>query len=178
MNSLIKATKMEFYSGIIRDCSNSQTLFITVSKLLHRNTPVDYPSTCESDTDLANKFIDFFGDKIAVIRNALDEVFDSILDFDGNLSFSDQFTLSSFRSVTSSDISQLIGRSTIKSCPLDPVPASVLKQCISVLLPVMTRIINQSICSAVVPESFKLALLNPLLKKPLDSEVFANFRPI
>ena len=179
MNNLIKVTKMEFYSGIIRDCSNSQTLFNTVSKLLHRNTPLDYPSTCESDTDLANKFIDLFGDKIAVIRNALDEVFDSILDFDENISFSDQFTLSSFRSVTSSDISQLIGRSTIKSCPLDPVPASVLKQCISVLLPVMTRIINQSICSAVVPESFKLALLNPLLKKPhLDSEVFANFRPI
>ena len=53
MNNLIKATKMEFYSGIIRDCSNLQTLFNTVSKLLHRNTAVDYPSTCESDTDLA-----------------------------------------------------------------------------------------------------------------------------
>ena len=43
----------------------------------------------------------------------------------------------------------------------------------------MTRIINQSICSALVPESFKVALLTPLLKKPhLDSEVFPNFRPI
>ena len=43
----------------------------------------------------------------------------------------------------------------------------------------MTRIVNQSMCSAVVPESFKLALLNPPLKKPhLDSEVYANFRPI
>ncbi|XP_068741907.1 uncharacterized protein [Montipora capricornis] len=91
VNHLIKATKMEFYSGIIRDRSDSQTLFNTV-----------------------------------------------------------------FRSVTSSDILQLIGRSTIKSCPLDPVLASVLKQCISVLLPVMTRIINQSICSAVVPESLNL----------------------
>ena len=154
-------------------------VFDMSSKLLHRNTPVDYPSTCESDTDLTNKFIDFFGDKIAVIRNALDEASDSILDFDDNVSFSDQFTLSSFRPVTSSDISQLIGRSTIKLCPLDPVPASVLKQCISVLLPVMTRITNQSICSAVVPESFKLTFLSPLLKNPhLDSEVFANFRPI
>ena len=37
---------------------------------------------------------------------------------------------------------------------------------------------DRSICSTVVPESFKLALLNPLLKKPhLDSEVYANFRP-
>ena len=63
-----------------------------------------YPSTCESETNLANKFIDFFGDKIAVICNVLDEVYDSILDSDENVSFSDQFALSSFRSVTSSDI--------------------------------------------------------------------------
>ena len=55
VNNLIKATKMEFYSGIIRDSSNSQTLFNTVSRLLHRNMPVDYPSTCESDTALAKE---------------------------------------------------------------------------------------------------------------------------
>ena len=134
MNNLIKATNMEFWSVNVRDCSNSQTLFNAVIRLPHRNMPVDYPSTCESDADLVNMFIDFFGDKTAVIRNALDQVFDSILDYDNNESFSDQFTLSSFRSVTSSDISQLISRSTIKSCPLDPVPASVLKRCISVLL--------------------------------------------
>ena len=122
MNNLIKAPKMEFYSGIIRDSSNSQTLFNTVSRLLHRNLIPLWQK---------NKFIGFFGDKIAVIRNALNEVLDSILDSDDNVSFSDQFTLSIFRSVTSSDIWQLISRSTIKSCPLDPVPASVLKQCIS-----------------------------------------------
>ena len=84
-----------------------------------------------------------------------------------------QFALSSFRPVTSTDILQIISRSTINLCPLDPVPAAVLKQCILVLLPASTRIINQSICSAVVPDSFKLALLNPLLKKShLDSEVY------
>lgn len=68
---------------------------------------------------------------------------------------------------------------TIKSCPLDPVPASVLKQCTSVLLPVMTQIVNQSLNLAAFPDCFKLALLNPLLKKPtLDVEVLSNFRPI
>ena len=166
MNDLIKATKMEFCSGIIRDCGNLPTLFGTVSKLLQKSTPADYPTTSESDTDLDKKFIDYFGDKIAVIRNVLDELSDSNLDPEDNVAITDQFALSSFRPVTSTDILQIIGRSTIKSCPLNPVPAAVLKQCISVLLPVLTRIINQSICSAVVPDSFKLALLNPLLKKP------------
>ena len=68
---------------------------------------------------------------------------------------------------------------TIKSCPLDPVPASVLKQCTSVLLPVMTQVVNLSLNLAAFPDCFKLALLNPLLKKPtLDVEVLSNFRPI
>ena len=66
---------------------------------------------------------------------------------------------------------------TIKSCPLDPVPASVLKQWTSVLLPVMTQIVNQSLNLAAFPDCFKLALLNPLLKKPtLDVEVLSNFQ--
>ena len=43
----------------------------------------------------------------------------------------------------------------------------------------MTMIVNQSLRSAVVPDCFKLALLNPKLKKPLlDVEDFGNFRPI
>ena len=43
----------------------------------------------------------------------------------------------------------------------------------------MTLIVNQSLCSAVVPNCFKLALLKPKLEKPLlDMEEFANFRPI
>ena len=43
----------------------------------------------------------------------------------------------------------------------------------------MTKIVNLSIKSALVPNCFKLALSNPLLKKPrLDFEIYANFRPI
>ena len=82
-------------------------------------------------------------------------------------------------SLTLSDVSELLSKMTIKSCPLDPVPASVLKQCTSVLLSVMTQIVNQSLNLAAFPDCFKLALLNPLLKKPtLDVEVLSNFRPI
>ena len=87
--------------------------------------------------------------------------------------------LSSFTVVTEEQLSSLVGSSRIKSCALDPVPAHVRKECPSVLLPAMTKIVNLSIKSALVPNCFKLALLNPLLKKPrLDFEIYANFRPI
>ena len=177
MNALIKKTKVDYYSGIIRESSNNpRTLFNTVNKLLHKRVPAEYPSGCASDGDLANKFIDFFGEKITVLRNSLDSTSDIVVESDAIVH---QCALSCFKSVTLSDVSELLSKMTIKSCPLDPVPASVLKQCTSVLLPVMTQIVNQSLCLAVFPDCFKLALLNPLLKKPtLDVEVFSNFRPI
>lgn len=41
------------------------------------------------------------------------------------------------------------------------------------------QVVNLSTNTAVTPDCFKLAILNPLLKKMgLDFEVFANFRPI
>ena len=69
--------------------------------------------------------------------------------------------------------------SKLKSCPLHPIPAPVLSECLPVLLPVLTKIVSLLIDTAVMPDCFKLALLNPLLKKAhLDSEVFAHFWPI
>ena len=44
---------------------------------------------------------------------------------------------------------------------------------------VFTLIVNESLNLAVFPDCFKLALLNPLLKKPrLDVDVLSNSRPI
>ena len=137
MNTLIKKTKVDYYSGIIQESSNNpRTLFSTVNKLLHKGVPAEYPSGCASDGDLANKFIDFFGEKITVLRNSLDSTSDIVVD-----AIVHQCALSCFMSVNLSDVSELLSEMTIKSCSLDPGPASVLKQCTSVRLPVMTQIV-------------------------------------
>ena len=47
-------------------------------------------------------------------------------------------------------MSCLITGSAVKSCPLDPALAVVLKECWSVLLPVMTTIVNLSIDTPVL----------------------------
>ena len=88
---------------------------------------MDYPTNCTSDSDLADKFIEFFGDKIAVLRSSLDDVSDNPSEFGDSGLFSHQCTLSSFTPVSTSYISVLLGKLTLKSCPLDPVPSSVLK---------------------------------------------------
>ena len=53
-----------------------------------------------------------------------------------------------------------------------------MKDCMDVLLPVLTKMINTSIETA-VPVQLKEAMISPKLKKKsLDHEVYSNFRPI
>ena len=81
--------------------------------------------------------------------------------------------------VTQDEIRQFSRKSRSKSCELDPLPAVVLKGCLTVLLPTITRIINLSLSTGVMPDALKVAILSPTLKKyDADFEQFQNFRPI
>lgn len=65
------------------------------------------------------------------------------------------------------------------NCDLDPIPTSLLKQCSSVLLPTITKIINLSLSTGVFPDQFKSCSVHPHLKKSnLDKENLTNYRPI
>ena len=53
------------------------------------------------------------------------------------------------------------------------------KNGLSVLLPVITQMINVSLSSGQFPRSFSHALVKPLLKKPnADCEILKNYRPV
>jgi hypothetical protein len=54
-----------------------------------------------------------------------------------------------------------------------------LYECLDEVLPAITQVINNSLSTGIFPESFKTALVKPLLKKPtLDPNVLKNFRPV
>ena len=82
------------------------------------------------------------------------------------------FTMLSVR-----DVKQLIQNSALKSCPLDPMPSTLVSKCED-LLPVLTKIVNNSLQSGCFPEIWKEALVFPLLKKPGLDVIFKNFRPV
>ena len=66
-----------------------------------------------------------------------------------------------------------------KSCVLDPLPSSIIKQCTNLLLPTITNIVNLSIREGYMPTCLKSAVLSPLLK--ITEAAFLqlkNFRPI
>ena len=90
-----------------------------------------------------------------------------------------------FQSVSTYEVADLISKAPVKSCPLDPVPTGLLRECIREgttssrpLLSMITSVINRSLSEG-IPTAFKTAFVSPLLKKySLDKEVFKNYRPI
>jgi Reverse transcriptase (RNA-dependent DNA polymerase) len=72
-----------------------------------------------------------------------------------------------------------ISESPDAHCDLDPIPSTLLKKCISALLPTITTIINISLASGVFPDQFKSSSVHPPLKKSnSDKNELSNYRPI
>ena len=69
--------------------------------------------------------------------------------------------------------------SSSKSCDLDPIPTSVLKNCLDILLTLITDIINISMETSTFPRNFKEAHVRPLLKKTsLPKNELKIYRPV
>ena len=87
--------------------------------------------------------------------------------------------MSEFCYVTEEEITKYVKASSPKTCDLDPIPTSLLKEYTMELVPYITKIINESLATGVVPDIFKRAIVTPLLKKPgLDKTDLKNFRPV
>ena len=133
--------------------------------------------THDSLEHLVESFSDFFESKINNIRCSLSQQIFSWPKCETNASCSTSF--SQFDCVSTNGLKTIIQSSKSKSCALDPIPTWLLKDCIDVLLPILTDIMNASLDQGIFPSLFKKSLVHPLIKKDnLDADVFANYRPI
>jgi len=75
-----------------------------------------------------------------------------------------------FSPATEHEIRKLIIKSSDATCFLDPMPNSLVKAKIDILLPTITKIVNESLSLGPFPNYMKNALVKHILKKPnLDS---------
>ncbi len=62
---------------------------------------------------------------------------------------------------------------------MDNFPITVLKNCLPVIVPHITAIVNESLSEGIVSPALKMAAVTPVLKKPgIDIAVMSNYRPI
>ena len=174
VKTLVRAARKLHLSARIGNCSNTRQLFSLSNGLLGKSKTTPLPSDIPRSA-LQDRFCVFFYQKIQNIRQDLDAHPSEPATF----SAYDGPKLCLFQPVTEEEIRKLIVESPTKTCMLDPIPTSLTKECLSDLLPLITRIVNSSLCSGAIPPQFKQAVVTPLLKKPgLDPNDLKNFWPV
>ena len=171
----ISSAKETYYMDKINQCGNDQKKLFSILKELLCNKEDSCLPDHQSESELSERFNGFFVDKISKIRAELDSV-NTSFHFDENPC---QSSFTSFEPCTESELERIISASSNASCLLDPIPTPLLKQCLPVLLPFLTNLINLSLKAGIFPNSLKTAIVRPLIKKSnLDRNELKNFRPV
>ena len=124
---------------------------------------------------LAGDFGQFFIKKIEDIRCELDIA--DCTHSPVSLTFNGHY-FTKFRKLAEDEVRKLIMPSKSTTCKLDPIPTSLLKEHISILLPIITKMINLSLQTGVFPNDWTLALVTPLIKKPGLDTILTNYSPV
>ena len=171
---LLDQAKINYYRDQLASC-NSRELFFKVKKMSYGTLDRVLPSGCEQA--VANRFMDFFTEKIDNLRNAMK--YANYAKVNIEKAEKCKSSMCYFKPLTYTDIRKIIMQAPTKSCLLDPIPTSLLKECIDLLLPSITKITNFSLVSGIVPCSLKSAVITPKIKKPgLNRDGLNNYRPI
>ena len=170
---ILQSAKTNYHSNQIAQC-DSRKLFRMVSNMTGSSARV-LPTVPEHD--LVNQFANFFTGKIKDIRYSLDHTTATPISVNIDKSCTSRF--GTFTSISMDAVRRIIMGTSNKSCLLDPLPTSLLKNCIDEILPVVTNIVNLSLMQGYIPRLMKSAIITPVIKKAnLDSEGLHNYRPI
>ena len=112
--------------------------------------------------------------KVHLIRQQLD-VHTRVLNCEPQLR---RTFLSQFDPVSELIVRNIIMKLPNKSCFLVPIPTTLLKQCVSELLPYMIFLINLSLNTGEICIYLKTAVVSPVLKYAYLEPVLNNYRPI
>ncbi|XP_076848845.1 uncharacterized protein LOC143496560 [Brachyhypopomus gauderio] len=165
----LTAAKTSFYREKLEaSTSDPRKMFKIFSSLL-KPSPPPTPTSLTADD-----FVTFFEEKVNTIRSTF-----SLVPVPTVSPPTPPFSLTSFSPLSAETVLQLLTSSSPTTCPLDPIPSTLLQTISHELLPFISTIINNSLSSGIVPSSFKAARVVPILKKPnLDATNISNYRPV
>ena len=171
----LSAAKCSFFSQAIIKAEGDQKKLYSVIKSLtavKSDMPLPHHTSLQQ---LAEDFGQFFIKKIEDIRTELNAPVNLPIPQCSSYTGND---LTKFNQLTHADVKKLVMSPKTTSCDLDPIPTCLLKDHITILTPIITKIINLSLQTGEFPTEWKLAFVKPLLKKPGLATTLKNYRPI
>ena len=176
---LIEQKKTTFYRERFTAADSKETFRLVNGLLSAQNGTILPPG--DDDQSLAQSFATFFKDKVEGIHASLNPADNTRSDADVRDSTATRpYLLTEFTPVTEGDVERVIKQSANKTCSLDPLPTSMMKEptILQHILPTITKIMNASLLSASVPNDFKMAQVIPKLKKEGLDPSYSNYRPV
>ena len=142
-----------------------------MKNLTAKQQPVQWPEHT-SDENLVEDFANFFLEKITKIRESLKDkpIYTP--------TSTDTPKLQEFKALEEKDVHRVIMSLRTKTCELDPVPTTIFKMLLPKILPLITKIVNLSLCQGQFIRDWKTAIVRPLLKKEGLQLIMSNFRPV
>ena len=179
VSKVIHAKRKNYYHDLFTNISrDTKKLYAESNKLLFRKEALPLPD--EKDPKiLAERFNQFFTSKIEKIMAGLIPTTTHPIDtsYIESIPLTDM-TFSKFNTLECKEVEKLVKKSATKSCILDPIPTSLLKEHLNDFVPVLTDIINTSLQSGIFPDDLKNAALRPLLKGAKLKTEDKNYRPV
>ena len=175
VKKLVTSARRDYFKNLItKNRDKPRNLWTAMDRVLGRQLVHSLP-TYDSLAEITTSFLVFFNDKITKLISKLPAP-----TIDPYSQPPDPAPiLSSFAPATVEEVTALISKCSDSTCLLDCIPTKLLKSCVDILSTPLTTLINMSLREGVFPDTFKLAHLKPLLKKPgLSSDDMSNYRPI
>ena len=164
--------KKEYVTKKLED-SSGRTLYSVVNELIDNKKEKKLPNRI-TDTELADRFLIYFQEKIEKIRKKFTKS-DATTQCLPN---PELLKMSEFEPATLEEITDIAKSFGVKCSPEDPVPVSLID--IDTFAPYWLKIVNLSLEVGDM-ESLKLGVLLPLIKDlcpTVDSENLKNYRPV
>lgn len=179
VTKLITKSRRTYFRNLITTCSQQpRKLWSALDGLLSRKPPPTLPNSISAPT-LASAFLQFFDNKITNLCSKFTPLTaTSLYDLNPPLPTPPP-ALSIFTPASTLEVQNAIYSASKSTCELDLIPSKLLKSAIDSLLIPITTLINLSLSEGIFPESFKYAMVKPLLKKfSLPPDDLASYRPI
>jgi hypothetical protein len=171
MHALYQTKENQYWSQrIAANSGNPKKLWKSLSSVLLRDRNTSMPPSPQVTAD---RLAQFFVDKVDGVRDATQNAAPPT--FTSHVGQ----RLKSFQEVSVEDVRRILMKSPPKTCVLDPMPTSVLRDLVDVLLPFICAMCNASLREGHLPVSQKVAVITPILKKSnADPDDPKNYRPI
>ena len=181
----VRNTRSNYYSNILNNNSKDlKVVYGIVNKLTGDKQASVLPYTV-SYADLADRFAEFFSEKINKIRDDITRentpvhIPSPLQPPVASSTDNQQPAFENFVPLTMSELNKVFQEMKKKNYKNDPIPMRAFSKCFDILGPFLLKIINKSLSEGKFPSEIKHATVTPIVKdKDGDLEDLKNYRPV